>query len=149
MTKEVFITISGLQLSGDVDEEGGPIELITAGSYYKKDGRHYIFYDEVTEGTEGVTKNRIRLDNDFMDLTKKGTSNIHMIFEKNKKNVSYYNTPFGSLQIGVDAKEIKLKESEYEIDVVVNYGLEINYEYFADCYITMNVKSKEAGSFKI
>ena len=49
----------------------------------------------------------------------------------------------------MDAKEIKLKESEYEIDVVVNYGLEINYEYFADCYITMNVKSKEAGSFKI
>ena len=34
-----------------------------------------------------------------MELTKKGAVNVHMIFEKNKKNITYYNTPYGSLLV--------------------------------------------------
>lgn len=149
MTKDVLLTISGLQFAGPGDEDAEPVEVITAGDYYKKNGKHYILYDEVMEGFDGNTKNVIKVTEDSLDITKKGISNVHMIFEKNKKNVSYYNTPFGSILIGIDAKSVDVRETDTNIDVKVKYNLEVNYEHLADCSITMNIKSKEARDFSL
>ena len=49
MTKEVLISISGVQF---MDQEGQDVEMITKGTYYEKNGKHYILYDEVLEGEE-------------------------------------------------------------------------------------------------
>ena len=59
-----------------------------------------------------------------------------MVFEKDKKNMTYYHTPFGSLMMGIDAKEISVQETEQEIHAQVQYALDINYEHLADCTIT-------------
>lgn len=147
MTKDVLVKISGLQFMAEQETE--PIEVITAGDYYKRNGKHYVIYDEVMEGFEGTTRNVIKLDEEYLDITKKGASNVHMVFEKNKKNVSYYYTPYGSLLIGIDAREVKVHETEDTIDVEVKYALEVNYEHLADCNITMNIISKESGAFSI
>ena len=96
-----------------------------------------------------TTRNIIKLNDDFMDITRRGVSNVHMMFEKNRKNVTYYYTPYGSLLIGIDAKSVDVQETENDIDVKVNYELEVNYEHMADCCITMNIKSKDAGDFRI
>lgn len=147
MTKDVIVTISGLQFAQETETE--PVEIVTAGSYYKKNGKHYIIYDEVMEGFEGSTKNIIKLTEDFLDVTKKGVTNVHMVFEENKKNITYYNTPFGNLFIGIDAEKIQVEESEENINVNVAYALEANYEHLADCRIQMNIKSKDARDFKL
>lgn len=147
MTKDVILTISGLQFAQEMDAE--PIEIVTAGNYYKKNGKHYIIYEEVMEGFEGSTKNIIKLSEDYLDITKEGIANVHMVFEKNKKNMTYYQTPFGSLFIGIDAEQVQVEESEDNIDVNVAYTLEANYEHLADCKIQMNIKSKESGDFKL
>ncbi len=147
MTKEVIVSISGLQFAEDGANE--PIEVITTGDYYNKNGKHYVIYDEIMEGFEGTTKNRIKLGENLLDITKKGVTNVHMMFEKDKKNLTYYNTPFGNLLIGIDAKSIAVTEEEHSIDVNVDYALEVNYEHLADCKIHMNIKSKEAGDFRI
>ena len=138
MTKDVIVTISGLQFAQETETE--PVEIVTAGSYYKKNGKHYIIYDEVMEGFEGSTKNIIKLTEDSLDVTKKGVTNVHMVFEENKKNITYYNTPFGNLFIGIDAEKIQVEESEENINVNVAYALEANYEHLADCRIQMNIK---------
>ena len=147
MTKDVLISISGLQFAEGENSE--PVEVITSGSYYKKNGKHYILYDEVAEDTAGTTKNIIKLGDEVLDITKRGETNVHMMFEKNRKNVTYYYTPYGSLLIGIDAKSVDVQETENDIDVKVNYELEVNYEHMADCCITMNIKSKDAGDFRI
>ena len=60
-----------------------------------------------------VTKNIIKVSKDYMELTKKGIVNVHMVFEKNKKNVTYYHTPYGSLLIGIDAYRVdKMQNTE-------------------------------------
>lgn len=147
MTKEVLVSISGLQFVEEMNNE--PVEVITSGNYYKKNGKHYIVYDEVMEGFEEPTKNIVKLGEEFLDITKRGTTNVHMMFEKGKKNVTYYYTPYGSLLIGIDATKIQVEETEQDIHVTVDYALEVNYEHMADCTITMHVKSKNAGDFKI
>ena len=147
MTKDVLVKISGLQFAGEEDNDS--IEVITFGTYYKKNNKHYVLYDEVMVGTAEVTKNVIKIGADSMEVTRKGPASVHMVFEKDKKNVSYYHTPFGNLLIGINAKSIQVDESDLDINVRVNYGLEINYEHVAECHITVDVKSKEARDFKL
>ena len=147
MTKDVLVKVSGLQFAGEEDSDS--LEVITSGTYYKKNGKHYVLYDEVMEGTTEITKNVIKISEHSMEVTRKGPAAVHMVFERDKKNVSYYYTPFGNLLIGIDAKEIQVTENELDINVKVQYGLDINYEHVADCHITVDVKSKEARDFKL
>ena len=145
MTKDILVSIRGLQISSG-QEENEPVEVITAGDYYKKNNKHYVIYDELVEGFEGVTKNVIKVHEDCVDITKKGIMNVHMVFEKNKKNVTCYQTPFGSMILGICAKDIRITEQEHDISVDVDYDLELNYEHLADCKIRMAIQSKEEGS---
>ena len=147
MTKDVLVKISGLQFAEDQDS--GPVEIITTGNYYKKNGKHYILYDEVQEGFDGVTKSVIKVNDDFLDVTTKGVTKVHMMFEKNKKNMSYYNTPFGNLLVGLNATDVKVNETEDNIDIKVDYKLEVNYEHLAECSISMNIMSKDTKDFRI
>ena len=148
MMKDVLVSINGLQIARQ-SEEAEPVEVITAGDYYKKNNKHYVIYDEVTEGFAGTTKNIIKLQEDCVDITKRGITNVHMVFEKNKKNVTCYETPFGSLMLGINAKDIKITEEENDISVDVRYALELNYEHLADCTIKMAIQSKDGGDFHI
>lgn len=141
MTKDVLLSIKGLQFEGANDISD--LETITAAEYFKKNNNHYVIYEEATEGYRDRTKNIIKWNSETLDLTKRGLINVHMIFEEKKKNITDYRTPFGSILIGIDTHQIQVKEREKEIDVSVDYALEINYEHLADCKISMNVRAKE------
>ncbi len=147
MTKEVLVSISGLQFAEGVDNDS--VEVITSGEYYRKNGKHYVIYDEVTEGTDEITKNIIKLWEDCLDITKRGVTNVHIMFEKHKKNVTYYYTPFGSILLGIDATRIEVTETEEEISALIDYALEMNYEHVADCTVTIRITSKDAGDFRL
>ena len=69
-----------------------------------------------------------------------------MIFEENKKNLTYYATPFGNLQMGIAATKIAVKEEEQGLNLAIDYALEINAEHAADCQIQINVKPKVPGN---
>ena len=138
MKKEVIINISGLQL--DVSSEE-PIELMTTGDYYLKNGKHYILYEEILEGAEERVKNVIKISPSSMDIIKKGVTNSRMLFEKNKKNLSCYSTPVGNLVIGIQANHFYVEEQENSIKVNVDYSLDINYEHMSDCRICVDVQS--------
>lgn len=147
MTKEVLITVCGLQNGPDTD--GEPIEMTTAGEYYYKNDKHYILYEEVVEGENSTTKNRIKIAPGMLELTKNGVVNVHMLFEENKKNITHYFTPYGSLMMGIDTRKVKISELENELTVCVYYGLEINQEFVADCDIKITVQSKGIKEFRL
>lgn len=143
MTKEVLLSIRGLQFEGAND--ANDLETITAAEYYKKNDSHYVIYEEATEGFQDTTKNIIKWNGETLELTKRGLVNVHMIFEEKKKNMTDYRTPFGSILIGIDTKQIQVAESEEDISVDVDYVLGVNYEYLADCKISMHVRAKDCG----
>ena len=147
MTKDVLIKISGLQMLTDDNDESVPVEVITSGQYYCKNGKHYVLYDEVMEGFDGVTKNRIKIQDDCVDIKKRGVSNVHMVFRKNKKSLTSYETPYGNMLIGIDAHKLQLNHGEDCIDIDIRYNLDINYEHVAECAVKMNIQSKAAATF--
>ena len=144
MTKDVMISISGLQyIVGAGEEEPVPVEVVMGGQYYKKNGQHYLIYDETVDGFEGTTHNIVKFDEKKMEVHKKGLINVQMIFEENKKNLSFYQTPFGMMNMGVAATRISVREEEDSMDVVVDYALDMNESYVADCTIVMTVRAKK------
>lgn len=147
MTKEVIITIRGLQDGPQTD--GEPIEMITTGEYYYKNNKHYILYEEVMEGEISTTKNRIKVAPGMMELNKSGVVNVNMLFEEHKKSITHYNTPYGCLEMGIDTKQVIMEEEEDCLHVSAAYGLEMNQEFLADCDISITVKSKGVGEFKL
>ncbi|MEY8427593.1 DUF1934 domain-containing protein [Lachnospiraceae bacterium 46-15] len=142
MTRDVLLRIKGLQ---SIEEEEEAVEMIAPGIYFERDGKHYIKYDEAVEGTEETIQNLIKVDGSSMEVTKRGVTNAHMVFERDKKNHTYYNTPFGNLLVGIFATDIVLDAAEDSLDIRVEYALEVNYEHLADCTISMNVQSKKGA----
>ena len=143
MKKDVLITISGIQTGEDNGSD--KIEIVTGGSYYKKNNKHYLLYDEIVEGQDEVTKNIARFDEDMFHITKTGFTNVDMSFEENKRNITNYITPFGSLLVGVDASKVSVVENEENIQVDIAYSLDVNYEHFADCTLHMDIQSRDGA----
>ncbi len=148
MTKEVLLSLQGLQFDA-VSADGDKIETITPAEYYKRNDSHYVIFEEAMEGFQEKTKNVIKFKENSLDLTKKGLVNVHMIFEENKKNMTSYATPYGNILIGIDARSVRLKEKEERIEVDVDYALEVNYEHFADCKIKMDIRAKNGEGFSL
>ena len=152
MTKDVLVSISGLQTAvNDMESNNDePIEVFSAGTYYFKNGKHYVFFEEIAEGMQGVTKTQIKWkDTEVIEVTKKGLSNTHMLFEKNKKNRCYYDTPFGKLNLGIFMSDMMVKVEEDEILVRAEYFLDVNYEPLADCTIRIRICPRDSKKFSL
>ncbi len=138
MKKEVLISISGLQFELNSEE---PVEVISVGEYFYRNGKHYVVYEELQmdDNSHEVTKNTIKISDNQVDIIKKGSNNVHMIFERNKKNVTFYNTPFGDLLFGLYTTSIRQSQKEEEIVVGLEYVLDINSNHVSDCSITIRI----------
>lgn len=139
MTKDVLISVTGTQFSTENISE--PVEIVTSGSYYKKNNKHYVIYDEIIDGTNVTTKNMLKFDDKGFNLIRTGDVNTNMVFEENKRSITNYTTPFGSLVIGLDASKIDVTENKEEIKVDIDYAIDVNYEHLADCKIKLSVKA--------
>ena len=150
MTKDVLVSISGKHIDIMNDPLEGyetgddAIEVVTPADYYCRNGKHYIIYDEVFEGMTGTVKNKIKITGeDSVEIMKSGLSSSHMVFEKNKKNLTYYRTPYGQMLVGINTRKMEISVEEDKIDVLVDYELDVNHEPLADCKIKMSIMPKE------
>ena len=159
MTKDVLVSISGhhIDIMAEPEDqvkalESGQdaIEVVTPASYYCRGGKHYILYDEVMEGMPGTIKNRIKITGtDSVEIVKSGLSSSHMIFEKNRKNLTYYRTPYGQMLVGVNTRNMEVSVEDERINVQVDYELDVNHEPLADCKIRLDIVSKNSGEFSV
>lgn len=125
------------------DEEAEPVEIICPATYYFKNGKHYILYEEPVEGMSGTIKNKIKIKEDeFLEVTKSGLASTHLFFEKGKLAVTQYETPYGSMIVGTHTKELSVEATERQIDVYVQYALDVSGDKIADCEIRLKVKAK-------
>jgi len=143
MTKDVIISISGLQYEG-YDDNPLPVEVMNPAEYYFKNNSHYIIYDEISPDFSGSTKNRVKIKNNTVEISKKGTTTVIMKFEMDKKNQTYYQTPFGTLLVALYTHNIEFTNNENELVVKIEYELEIDSNPIADCKIKISVTPKES-----
>jgi len=146
MTRDVLVTIAGLHYNESIMELGEdiePIEVTYPAMYYFKEGKHYIFYEEPVEGMLGSVKNKIKIkEGEFLEVTKSGLSNAHMIFEKDKMNVTQYDTPYGGIVVGTYTRKLDVNVGEDRINVYAQYSLDVSGSKIAECDIHIRIESK-------
>ncbi len=143
MGKEVLVTVCGVQKDGEATPE--PIQIVSAGQRYEKNGKTYILYDEVVaedSPTEigQVVKNTICINGNQLDLVKRGATGTHLVFIEGESNQTFYNTPYGSLEVTMNTTELDIRLDEEAIHVVAHYNLELNHAEIADCMVTIHVE---------
>ncbi len=152
MTKDVLVSISGLHNSvyGEEEPEAAeleePIEIITPATYYYKNGKHYVIFEEMVEGFSEGIRNKIRItENEKLEIMKSGVTDTSLIFEKDRINMTPYKTPYGEMLVGTHTYRMDTRVEEEEIHVRAEYGLEINGEKTADCRIQIKIKATCLG----
>lgn len=146
MNKNVLIHVRGLQMMDPGDDQE-PIEIVVPGQYYFRNGAHYLRYEEILDETSEPTVNYIKISPKGMEVRKQGLVNVHMVFEQGKKNMTYYTTPYGTLQMGISATGMELEEAEDEINMTVDYSLEMNEQHIADCCLSVLAQSADSSEF--
>lgn len=144
MTKEVLIHMKGVQTLAEMQNEEDALEVITAGEYYFRNNTHFLLFDENMEGFTEPTHNMIKIRPGMMEVRKKGLVNVHMIFERDKKNLALYKTPFGTMEMEIAATKVTMAESEDWIEISAEYALGMNGSLVADCRMEIRVAAKGA-----
>ena len=80
MTKEVMVRIVGQHAGDAVNDE--KLASAAPGFYYEWDGAQYIVFEKKAEGFEETIKNRIKLKDNCLEISKQGPLNSHMVFQE-------------------------------------------------------------------
>lgn len=136
MTEKVLITIKGLQLGNSSEDV---VEVINIGKYSEVNGKIYIKYDEAIEESNLVSNNLIKIDENCIEIVKKGPISTTMKFIQNNKTMTFYNTPFGNIYLGIFTREIEINKQEDSIHIEVNYSMEMNYEQLSECNVQISI----------
>ena len=149
MNKDVIVTVTGL-LSADGEDSGTEnIQVISPGEYYEKNGKQLIVYEEIVEDCPEPIRNMLKISPDQVSIRKRGIINSEMVFDRKTNTISDYSTPYGSMVMGIRTRNIKVQEEEHQIQIRIDYELEINYEHASDCSIEILIQSKGVGTFSL
>lgn len=116
-------------------------ELITTGKFNIENNIFYISYeDSEATGFEGsVTEISVK-ENKYASIIRTGTTNSDLIIEIGKKHHCRYDTPYGSMSIGIYTHSINNELSENGGDLYMKYTIDINSSYMSDNEIILSVK---------
>ncbi len=141
MTKDILLTISGLhETDGEAD---APVEVISPGQYFLKNGKHYILFEEVLEGLEGLVKSTLKFTEDQVEFIRTGAASARMIFQKEQEHRALYQTPMGPLMISVYTEDIISKIEDEQIDLEIVYSLKAEEEILTESTVRIHICQKE------
>jgi uncharacterized beta-barrel protein YwiB (DUF1934 family) len=142
MNKDVQITIQGLQIMEN--EENESVKTNAKGTYYEKGGSHYVLYDEPFDEYGNPIRSRIKFNDSErrLQMHKSGPVETDMLFEIGRRNISNYKTPYGTMHIGVKATGMEFNKEADRMVIVVDYEMDVDGEYLADCNININIESQ-------
>ena len=143
MTDNVIISIKGKQLYA----EGGPdeMELVTAG-VLRREGqdRYTISYQESELPGPAGTTTVVQVDGGRVTLLREGNINSQMVFEEGERHLSMYETPYGSLSVGILTRRMRSTLGETGGDLEIDYAIEIDHLVAGQNLFRMNVKKDPA-----
>ena len=140
MTRDVMVSVSGIHT---VDGEAGDVAVVTSGIYYKKNGKHYIIYDEFQEGPERPLRCTIKLYDRKAEIIRGGDVRAHMEFEVGKTTVNCYSTPFGEIILTISTFDMEVREEEDSVRAEILYSLEMNSVKTSDSRVVIEARSKQ------
>ena len=131
-SKKAVVHVTGMQFSQDIADGEDAIETIVPGSCGKIGNLYYIKYEELQEGFTEKTDVLLKAKPGYLEMTKKGLINVHMVIVADETHQTNYTTPFGNLTFTLRGKNVAVYEDEKGIHVRARYSMDVNYEYLSE-----------------
>ena len=141
MAKDVLVSIKGTQI---LDGEKDTVEMITTGTWYEKNGKQYLLYEESYEEVQVTTKNTLKISPELIEVSKKGVVSSKMIYELGKKHMSNYMTPMGMIVLGITTGDIFVEADADTLRVEIRYAMEMNGQFVSNN--TMEIQASVKGT---
>lgn len=126
--KKITMKIIGSQaMEGQPDDS---MEFITEGSLYEKGEALYLIYEESEISGMPGCKTRLKLTGDSVKMKRIGDGAIgagtEIRFEKGKRYSSYYNTPYGPIEMEVLTNRLENNmAADGTGDVIIDYNMSL------------------------
>lgn len=122
MAKKAIISV----FSGENENNDEPISVTTPGEFYRRNDCYYAVYKETEiSGMEGTTTT-LKIKPDKFSILRMGTTSTKMEFQKDKKTFSLYDTPYGTLELEINTKQLQIDINDKGGKVSVKYELNIS-----------------------
>lgn len=139
MKKKALISI----VSNQFGEDNSEIEVVTPGEFTVcDDGFKAVYQETEISGMEG-TVTRLLINDNSVSLEREGTTTSKMYFEKDKSDVSLYDTPYGTLELKIKTNELEIDLNENGGNVFIDYKMIIGDQSVQNTKLKINIKSEK------
>lgn len=122
MKKDVLVTFASNN-AYDFDEND-KVVFQTAGTFYQKDGKYYLKYNE--ELNDIKVSNTLKIEDNKVTIMRFGEVNTQITVEQGKKHLNYYETPQGTFLMGIFGDKVNIDLKEKKGSIFLRYGVEFN-----------------------
>ena len=138
MKKKALISI----VSNQFGEDNSEIEVVTPGEFTVcDDGFKAVYQETEISGMEG-TVTRLLINDNSVSLEREGTTTSKMYFEKDKSDVSLYDTPYGTLELKIKTNELEIDLNENGGNVFIEYKMIVGDQSVQNTKLKINIKSE-------
>lgn len=137
--RDVMITISSTRsLGGGYDG----MELITEGKYALEGDRvRFSYMESELTGLEG-TKTDFLVTPEEVIMSRRGTVTSQMVFRKGRKQHFAYETPFGTVTMGLDTHKVRHELGEHGGEMEIEYDIDLDRAIVSRNMFRINVRDK-------
>ena len=137
--KKVMISIKGSPAQAVSEDDA--FELMTDGEYVQKDGISTFSYIESSlTGLDGMLTT-FDVENDRVVLRRGDGVSGDMIFSENQKHHFLYDTPFGSIMLGIDTHSISNNMRSDGGSLEIRYDIEVDNIAVSRNLFQINIRS--------
>ena len=86
----------------------------------------------------------VRIEPGKVTLLRAGSVNAQMVFEEGRRHLSMYETPYGSLSVGINTRRVKNTVGEGGGELEIDYAVEIDNLLVGRNLFRMNVRRDPA-----
>ncbi len=131
----VLITMKSRQATPDNEEE---TELVTTGTCHQEDGVLTLSYEDTEATGFAGSTTTVRIVNDsLVTILRSGSANSNLTLELGKKHFCLYNTPYGTMTIGVQAHKLCSEHSGDRGCIQMEYAVDINATFLSENALEM------------
>lgn len=137
MEKKVMISICGLQ--SRENEEDETVEFMTEGTLTQSEGDQItLCYDESELLGESGVVTTLSVWPNRAEMTRTGPVSAHMIFEEDRRYLGCYETPYGTISLGITAESVK-NQLVRSGDLEIRYRMDMDYRILSSHCLKIRV----------
>ncbi|MEG1896470.1 MAG: DUF1934 domain-containing protein [Oscillospiraceae bacterium] len=137
MKENFLIHIEGTIVTDEVKDV---VDLTTVGSFYQRDCKSYICYNESDATGFDGSMTTVKVWDRGASITRYGKHRSCLIIEEGATNICNYDTPAGSIMLDINGVQVKSQLCETGGSLNLAYSLNGSGMLISDNTININVK---------